>query len=606
MADNYSSSTAQPVQGVADNLNRRRLLELLRTQMESERSSFIAHWRDLNDYILPRRARFFTPDVNRGDRRNLKIMDTTATLSARTLRAGMLSGIMSPARPWFQLHSGNPHLDEVQRVKQWCYDTADAMRMVHLRSNLYSTAPVIFGDMGTFAIGAMLIEEDFSGRVMKFTALPIGSYCIGNDDDLRVRIFYREFRMTVQQIVRKFVKTDASGKILDDSNISTVVKTLWENGNSQAWVDVVHFIVPAQLYNPSGGKGQVKKPYYSVYYERGVTSTSSTNYMSPADADSKRFLRESGYSYFPVLAPRWEVTAGDVYGTDCPGMTALPDIRTLQLGEKRAWQAVEKQINPPMVGPSGLRNTKASILPGDITYVDEREGQKGFRAAHEVQFPINQLEEKLAQTRERIKRAFYEDLFLMLQEDERQQPATATEIVEKKEEKLIALGPVLSQFNQDFLDPLVEITFDMMSRQNMIPPPPPELQGQPLHVEYISILAQAMKIAGIGNLERFGGFLGNIVSQTGDPSLIKYKVNIDKFIDVYGDGLTLPPGIIRTDDEADALRQQDQKAAQQAQATENAAKMAGAAKDLSQSKTDEPSALTDLIQQSKAGQVVPQ
>lgn len=604
MADLYSESTAQPVQGIADNLNRRRLLELLRTQLENERASFIPHWRDLNDYILPRRARFFTADVNRGDRRNLKIMDATATLSARTARSGMLSGIMSPARPWFQIVTGDEILDEIASVKSWCYDVSQRIRMAFLRSNLYSEAAIIFGDLITFATAAMLMEEDFTGRIVRFTALPIGSYCIGNDDARRVRIYYRQFRMTVQQIITKFAKLKLDGKTLaDDSNLSTVVKTLWENGNSQAWVDIVHFIVPRELYSATD-KTLSKSKFYSVYYERGVTSTSSTNYMSPSDAG--KFLRESGYNKFPILGCRWEVTGEDVYGTDCPGMTALPDIRTLQLGEKRAWQAVEKQINPPMVGPSGLRNAKASILPGDITYVDEREGQKGFRPAHEINFSIQQLEEKQEQTRQRIRRAFFEDLFMMISEDERKQPATATEIVEKKEEKLIALGPVLTQFNQDFLDPMIEITFDMMLRQGRIPPPPQEMAGATLHIEYISILAQAMKIAGIGNLERFGTFIGNISSQTGDPTLVKYKVNMDKYIEVYGDGLTLPPGIIRSEDEANGLRQQDQQAAQAAQAAERTTQLAGATKDLSQAKMDQPSALTALLEQSKAGQLAPQ
>jgi hypothetical protein len=77
---------------------KRNLYEILRAQMESERSSFISHWRDLSDFILSRRARFFVSDVNKGDRRNLKIIDNTCTLASRTLRSGMMAGVTSPAR----------------------------------------------------------------------------------------------------------------------------------------------------------------------------------------------------------------------------------------------------------------------------------------------------------------------------------------------------------------------------------------------------------------------------------------------------------------------------------------------------------------------------
>jgi len=85
---------------------------------------------------------------------------------------------------------------------------------------------------------------------------------------------------------------------------------------------------------------------------------------------------------------------------------------------------------------------KASILPGDITYQDVREGQQGFKPVYQVDPRINELEQKQAQVRQRIQRAFYEDLFLMLANDYRNDRPTAREIDERHEEKLLALGPV--------------------------------------------------------------------------------------------------------------------------------------------------------------------
>ena len=55
-------------------------LEMVRTQLENERSSFIPHYRDLVDFIRPRRGRFFAGDVNKGDRRGQNIMNSRATL----------------------------------------------------------------------------------------------------------------------------------------------------------------------------------------------------------------------------------------------------------------------------------------------------------------------------------------------------------------------------------------------------------------------------------------------------------------------------------------------------------------------------------------------
>lgn len=573
---------------------------LLRTQLETERSSFISHWRDLSDFILPRRSRFFTSDVNRGNRRNLNIIDSTATLAARTLRSGMMGGITSPARPWFRLTTTDPDLANFGPVKDWLYDVSQRMAIDFLRSNIYNSLPIVYGDMGTFGTGAMMIEEDFKD-VLRTTTFPIGSYMIANDARGKIAVFMRVFRMTVRQLVGKFGRIGANGQP-DWSNFSLLVQRLWTNGQHDAWIEVCHVIMPNDEFDPARLSAKFKK-YESCYYELGATNVQQGNYTTPLDEN--KYLRESGYDYFPVLVPRWEVTGEDVYGTDCPGMTSLGDIKQLQMGEKRIAQAIEKTINPPMVGPSQLKTQKASILPGDITFVDEREGQKGFRPAHEVSPRITEMENKQEQTRQRVKRAFYEDLFLMLAEDDRRQPATATEVIERKEEKLLAIGPVLEQLNQDLLDPTIDIGFDLMNRQRRLPPPPPDLHGQKLGIEYVSIMAQAQKIVGLGGLDKFTGYIGNAFKVTGDPRILD-KVNFDKYVDTVGDLTGVAPGIVHTDEEAQAIRADRAKQQQAAAAVEQAKTAGQAVQSLSQAKTDEPNALTELMQASKAGQIAPQ
>jgi hypothetical protein len=74
-------------------LTRRQKFDLLAAQLETVRASFISSWRDLADFIMPRRARFTVTDSNKGDRRNLKIIDSTATFSSRTLAYGMMSRV---------------------------------------------------------------------------------------------------------------------------------------------------------------------------------------------------------------------------------------------------------------------------------------------------------------------------------------------------------------------------------------------------------------------------------------------------------------------------------------------------------------------------------
>ena len=575
---------------------KRQRLEIQRGQLELERSSFLSHWREIADFMLPRRPRFQTTDTNRGDRRNQKIIDATATLALRTLRSGMMSGITSPARPWFRLTTPDPDLAEFGSVKQWLHTVSQRMTTVFLRSNLYNALPIVYGDIGGFGSAALMMEEDLDD-VVRFYPFPIGSYCIANNDRLKVDVFTREFRMTVRQLVQRYGRKRGSGSV-DWSNFSTHVRNQWDNSNYETWVDVCHAISPNPEYDPKY-LGAKNKKYESCTYEKGALGTSHSDSF-----DVGTYLKESGYDYFPVLAPRWETTGEDSWGTSCPGMDALGDVKQLQLMQKRKAQAVEKMVNPPMKAPTSMRTSKASILPGDITYVDEREHMKGFSPAHEVNLPLSELREDIRETQDIIRRAFFEDLFLMLAQSDRRE-ITAREIEERHEEKLLALGPVLEQLNQDLLDPLIDTTFSMLERQRLLPEPPEELQGVQLKVEYLSIMAQAQKTIGIAGVERFAGFVRSIAEGSQDPSVLD-KVDIDQMIDVYGDLTSVPPGIVRTDDAVEEIRQGRQKAAQAQQSAESLQNVAGAARDLSQTDTGGKNALTDLMSAANAGSPLPE
>lgn len=574
---------------------KRQQYEILRGQLELDRQSFVSHYKDLCDYISPRRGRFQLTDVNRGDRRNKNIIDSTATFASRTLRSGMMAGMTSPARPWFRLTTPDPKLAESTAVKEWLHTVSQRIATVFLKSNLYQVLPAIYGDLGDFATAAMYVEED-TEAVARFYPFPVGSYMIANNDRLKVDVFFREFRMTVRQLVTKFGATDRNGSI-DFSNFSTHVHRLWEIGERETWIDVCHLVQPNPDYDPDRLESKFKK-FMSCYYERGTDGQRESYWSATED----KYLSEKGYDFFPVLVPRWEATGEDSYGTSCPGMIALGDIKQLQLGEKRSAQAIEKMVHPPLVGPSNLQNVPVSQLPGGITYSDSNDGRAGLRPLHELNPRIAELEQKQAQIRERIKIAYYENLFLMLANSDRRE-FTAREIDERHEEKLLALGPVLEQVSQDLLDPLIEIIFSLMLRQStdargnfiegtLIPPPPEELKGLELKVEYLSIMAQAQKYVGLGGVERFFSFVGQIAAV--NPAALD-KVEFDQGIDVYGDITSIPPGIIRSDDDAEAIRSQRAQAEQAQQQAMMIKEGSSAAKNLSQSDMSGDSALTRLM-----------
>lgn len=575
----------------------RQRCEILRGTMELERGTFISHWRELGMYILPRRPRFTITDVNKGDRRNQNIIDSTATESVSVLAAGMMSGVTSPARPWFRLLTGYPELDEQKAVQEYLYEVQRRMETAFLRSNLYNKLPVLYQDIGVFGTGAIGMLED-DEDVFRFFDFPIGTYSIANNAKMQIRTFVRTFQYTVQQVVEQWGNIDKTGRpdFLrgEPTRLSLNVQNLWNRQNRGAWIPLCHVVQENLSYD--GTKIEAKyKRFQDVYYELSAPNT-------PLNSNTTGLLSEGGFDEFPILVARWEVNSEDVYATNCPGMKALGDVKQLQMGEKRSAQGVEKMINPPLTGPAKLMNVKVSVLPGDVTYDDVRAGQLGIRPIYQVNFGqgVEALEAKQAQVRERIKKVFKEDLFLMFADSDRRD-ITATEIMERKEEKLLALGPVLWQFNEDVLDPLIDRAFNILLRKGLLPDAPPELAGVELKVEYISIMAQAQKAVGIAAIERFAGFV-NQIAQTA-PEILD-SVDDQELIEQYADATGVPPKILRAKEAVDQIRQARQQAQQQQQAAENAPKIAAATKDLSQSPTDGSSALANLLAKARARQTL--
>lgn len=569
-------------------LTKRQKFQILESELILERVSFKNYWRELSDFILPRRSRFFTSDVNQGDRRNLKIIDSTASMASRTLASGLMTGVTSPARPWFKLNTSNEELNKLSSVRKYFSTVEDRMRGAFLRSNLYNVLPTVYGDLGTFGTGCIFMEAD-DKEVLKFTCFPIGSYAIGVDSRGRVNVFFREFQMTVRQIIEKFAKTNPQDPTyIDWTKLSQAVRDHYDKSQLEVRIDVCHFVLPNDEYSPSKLESKYKK-FKSVYYEKGISANNSIH-MSQSEYPDV-FLSEKGYDFFPVMAPRWEVAGEDTYGTNSPGMLCLGDVKQLQLGEKRIAAAIDQKVKPSMIGPTTLKNAKASILPGDITYLDEREGSKGFRRLFEVDFDIRELEGKQQQIRERISRAYYEDLFLMLANTNRTQ-ITAREIDERHEEKLLALGPVLERINQDLLDPLIENAYLIMSESELLPQLPEELQDADYEVEYVSIMAQAQKLAGIGNIERLMGFVGQLAQFN---PIVLDKVKLEDIVEEYGSLSGVDPDLITTEEEMEKLKQAKAQVAAQEQQMIQAQQMAQTGKALSETKMDEDTALGQLV-----------
>jgi hypothetical protein len=560
------------------NRSKRERYGLLRSALWSERASFDSHWKEIGDWMLPRRTRFWAGDRNRGDKRNANIIDSTARFSARTLQSGLHAGLTSPARPWFKLGTPDPDLAAHKPVKEWLHVVTQRMQVVFADSNLYNTLPIVYGDMGVFGTAAMGIVED-TIDLFRCYAYPVGSYAIGLDARGLASTFVRDYELSVGQVIEQFGVRPGTREI-DWRPISSTVKKLWDEGHHHTPVPLTWVVTPNEDADPAR-LGSRYLPFTSCHFETGA---------STVDAE---FLRESGFHSFPILAPRWDITGEDSYGTDCPGMTALGDVKALQIMHREKGKAIKKGIDPPLIGSPELRTQKTSILPGDITYA--RNPDKALQAIHTVTLNLEHLARDIGETQYRIQRAFYEDLFLMIATADQRLGAarpTAREIDERHEEKLLALGPVLERTNDELLSPMIDRVFLMMDGAGLLPPPPEVLQGVKLKVEYTSIMAEAQKFVGVASQDRMLNTTLTLVEQFPET---RHKINVFQLIDNYGEMLGTDPRILRSTEEAEAA-QADEAEAQRGMAAAQQAQLLGRAmKDGSQAQMGTDSALDRVV-----------
>lgn len=534
-------------------------------QLKTERATWWAHWQEITTYLLPRNGRFYVQDRDKGWRRHNNIYDNTGTRALRVLGAGMMAGATSPARPWFRLGTADPELNSYQPVKIWLADVTTRMQMVFQRSNTYRTLHQMYEELGAFGTAASIVLPDYN-NVIHHYPVTVGEFAIAQDYQGKVCTIYREFEKTVGEIVKEY----------GYKNCSTTVRNLYDRGSLDAWVRLI------QAIEPRADRDIRKKDALNMAWG---------SYTFEVGGNPNQFLRESGFKDFPALVPRWATAGGDIYGNS-PGMEVLGDVKQLQHEQLRKAQVIDYQTKPPLQVPTSMKNRDVESLPGGISFYDGQSA--GIKTAFEVNLNLQHLLGDIQDVRERVRGGFYADLFLMLANatDTRM---TATEVAERHEEKLLMLGPVLERLHNELLDPLIEMTFTRMLEAGAIPPPPQELQGMELSVEFVSMLAQAQRAIGTNSVDRYVANLGAVASFKPD---VLDKFDADQWADAYADMLGVDPNLIVGNDQVAIVRENRAKLETQRAQMEQVKQMSEVGRNLGTVQTgDGTNAGMDIINQ---------
>lgn len=536
-----ATEMALPKFSQATPAERKRYLEQRLTDLKNLRDPWMKRWRDVSNYVSPYNGRFHVGD-HQESRSYKYIYDNEAGSALNILTSGLASGATSPVRQWFKLVVPNPEAMMDIGVAGWCSDIERMLLRVFQISNTYNSLHSLYRELCLFGVGADIIYED-PDQIIRHHVLTAGEYCIQVNHNNVVDTIYREFQLTVGQAVRFF----------GYDNLSESMRKRFDQGMVDEWHTFCQAIEPREDRDPSASDNK-NMPFASYYFQEDD------------EVKNKEIISESGFKYFPALCPRWDVITGEPYGIS-PAITALPNIKQLQQECYTKSLTLELLVNPPIQAPSTMRQDVLSMAPGTVSFTGSTGVDQTIKPIIAGLGDINAITQDIQMLKQDIKRDFFVDLFLMVQQaqDDRK---TATEIYALKEEKMLVLGAVIERLQHELLSPLVVMAFTKLKEKGLIPDPPRGLPSGDLDLEFQSMLAQSQRAVDINAIDRMVSSMQAVSASM--PEVID-RIDPDGLCDVYRDRLAVDPKIFRTLEAANEIRQQRAEAmAQQAQVEQGA------------------------------------
>jgi hypothetical protein len=500
--------------------------------LKAERKLWEDHWQDVADYILPRKNTI-TVEKSPGDRRGVNLL-TNVGVQCNELLSGALHGLLTnPNAPWMELTTGDLELDRDDQVRMWLQKTTKDIHNVLNNSNFQTEVHELYTDLAAFGTAPMYLEED-ARDVIRCSTRFIAEIFIDENAQGVVNQVYREWKWDAMKLVEQF----------GFDNLPKKVQESFKKGGKDKFV-CIHAVYPREIVDP---RAKSAFPFVSQY-------------VLP---EENHEIQEGGFREFPYVVPRWAKAAGEKYGRS-PGMNALPEVKTLNVMNETVIIGAQKFVDPPLQLPDDGFILPIATFPGGMNFYRSGTNDKIEPVFNDtrVDFGFEVLKER----EQRVREAFYVDQ-LQLQQNGPQM--TATEVLQRTEEKMRLLGPMLGRMQAEFLRPLIDRVFDIMLRTGKIDKAgiPPKLAGKKIDVRYSSLIAKSQRLADGQNLMRSMEALTPFVNM--DPSVTD-NINGDMAFKVVAETYGLPQEVQRSKKEVKDIRDARAQAQQEALAQQQQA-----------------------------------
>lgn len=520
---------------------------MLQQQMYNDRGSFNVLWQSVAERVQPNYADF-TMTWAEGQRRTNKVFDSTAVLANEHFCAALESMLAPASTRWHSLRMTDPKYWGDVEIQQWLDQVNDCLFRARYapRANFQAQLHESFSQIGAFGNGPMLID-DIVGFGMRYRSLHLAeTFGIENSAGVIDHI-HREYQLTA----RAAIDAETRG-IFDKGSVPDTIRTAADKNPTQQFT-FIHAIYPNTDHRP----GSYAKDEHFAFTSLQIAK------------DQKRLLKDKGYATQPILLPRYRVAPKETYGRG-PGVDVLPEILMLNEMDKGFIRQAQRAIEPPILladdGSLNAFNLRGNSLNYSMLSPEGRPLAVPFNSGSN--FEINQA--ILEQKRKVVERAFLVDIFSILA---RQPQMTATEVLQRAQEKGQLLAPIIGRIQSELFGPMITREIDILDRAGQLPPPPQKLakmgrvEFEVVYESEIQVVQRKSKALAVAATLQQMAPLMEI-----DPAVAKI-FNAVRTGKIIADANGAPAGMLNTDAEM-----QDKEAAQaQAQQMDQLAQLAGPA-----------------------------
>lgn len=472
------------------------------SQLQIYRNTTATQWEEVAELILPNyRNTFMYGNYNwPGQKKTERQVDATGMMALSRF-AAICDSLLTPRNMiWHELECDDNNLMKDRQIKLWFYTATRNMFKARYApiGNFAANNNQVFQGLGAFGTAPMFIDQacDESGillRAMRYKACPLGEMFLLENHQGLINGFIRWFRLTARQAKSKW----------PDKALPPQLQSALDAG-SQTMFNFLHHVVPNRERDPE------RVDYKGMKF-------ASTHIC----IEGKSIMSEGGYRTFPLSASRYEQAPGEVYGRS-PAMMVLPALKTLN-AEKRMFLKVGHRAADPVLltYDDGILDG-VSLRPGALNKGGVNSDGKELVKT----LPVGELQiskEMMDEERALINDAFLVSLFQILTETPQM---TATEVIERTNEKGILIAPSMGRQGSEYLGTMIPRELDLMINMGMMEPMPQKLaeayhaKQANLHIRYTSPLSRAMEAQEAAGFIRSIETTKELIAVTGDQSLL--------------------------------------------------------------------------------------